>query len=94
MLFEDVKRFKDKQILPVIWMEVMSGNISEDLRATIYHTTFSLNAIQLTLRYGSLLVCLMTLTVLIYVVYYRKKRKENQKNIAEKKRNADISVSE
>lgn len=75
-------------------MEVMSGNISEDLRATIYHTTFSLNAIQLTLRYGSLLVCLMTLTVLIYVVYYRKKRKQHLKNIAEKKRNADISVSE
>jgi len=49
-----LRYFDDNQILPVIWMEITSGEISKELRAMIYHSTFSANAIQLSLRYGTL----------------------------------------
>ncbi|CAD7078472.1 unnamed protein product [Hermetia illucens] len=37
-------------ILPVMWLEVTSGEINDELRAMIYHSTFSANAIQLALK--------------------------------------------
>lgn len=66
------------QILPIIWMEVTSGEISDDLRAMIYHSTFSANAIQLSLRYGSLLACLILITILVIICYIKGKPSEEK----------------
>lgn len=53
-------------------MEVAPGELSEELRAMIYHSTFSANAIQLYLRYGTLLVSLTSLILLIATCCYRR----------------------
>lgn len=64
------------QYLPVLWMEISSGELSDELRAMIYHSTFSANAIQLSLRYGSLLISASTMAMLVAACYYN--RKNNQ----------------
>lgn len=64
------------QYLPVLWMEVTAGELSDELRATIYHSTFSLNAIELSLRYGSLLVTATTMALLVAACYYNRKISE------------------
>lgn len=51
----------------------MSGEISEELRSMIYHSTFSANAIQLSFKYGTLLVCVASLGMLVATLYYRGK---------------------
>lgn len=68
-----------------------SGSISEDLRATIYHSTFSANAIQLSLRYGTLLVCVTTLAMLVASIYYRSKTIEQQLEKPTTSKNIDES---
>lgn len=75
----DLNNFDDEQILPVMWMEVTSDEIPEEFRAMIYHSTFSANAIQLSLRYGSLLVVTITLAVLVAGYYYNAKAEEEKK---------------
>lgn len=61
--------FKPGQILPVIWMELTSSEVPEELRAMIYHSTFSANAIQLSLRYGSLFGLAISVTILVAGCY-------------------------
>lgn len=64
--------YDDNQILPVMWMEVTNDEIPEELRTILYHSTFSANALQLSLRYGSLLGCAVTLAILIATFYYKR----------------------
>lgn len=66
-------RFEADQILPVIWIEIVPGEISEDLRNMIYHSTFSANAIQLSFKYGSLLISVTTFALLALACYFRTK---------------------
>lgn len=68
--------FEIGQILPVIWMEVTSGELSEELRTMIYHSTFSANAIQLALRYGSLLAFVISLAMLLTGCYFTNRSKQ------------------
>lgn len=79
-MISDLARFDNNQILPVLWMEVMSGELSEELRAMIYHSTFSANAIQLSLRYGTLLVCVISLAMLIAACYFKNKNSNEKEN--------------
>lgn len=74
----ELQNFNDEQILPVMWMEVTSDTIPEEFRAMIYHSTFSANAIQLSLRYGSLLVVTITVAVLVAGYYYNAKTEEEK----------------
>lgn len=69
-----LEQFQDDQILPVIWLEVVPGEISEELRNMIYHSTFSANAIQLSFKYGSLFICVASLALLTITCYFRTKR--------------------
>lgn len=78
----DLQHFDDEQILPVMWMEVTSDEIPEEFRAMIYHSTFSANAIQLSLRYGSLLIATITLAVLVAGYYYNAKTEEEKEAAA------------
>ncbi|XP_053682925.1 lysosome membrane protein 2-like isoform X2 [Sabethes cyaneus] len=68
-----LEKFEDGDILPVVWLEVVPGVISEELRNMIYHSTFSANAIQLSFKYGSLLICVTTLALLTMACYCRTK---------------------
>lgn len=67
---------KEGQYLPVLWMEVASGELSDELRAMIYHSSFSANAIQLSLRYGSLLVSATFMAMLMAGCYYIRKNRQ------------------
>lgn len=69
--------FNDGQILPVIWLEVVPGHISEELRNMIYHSTFSANAIQFSFKYGSLLICVTTFALLAMTCYFRTKNADD-----------------
>lgn len=81
-------RFQQGQILPVLWMEVTSGELSAELRGMIYHTTFSANAIQSILQYGSLSVFVISLIMLITGCYY--KNKSNDENNTQR----DVQVNQ
>lgn len=62
-------------MLPVIWMEIVSGNISDELRSLIYHSTFGVNAIQLALNYGTLIASATSLSLLILICLYKRTKK-------------------
>lgn len=64
-------KFTNDMILPLIWMEVTSDEVPETLRAMIYHSTFSANAIQLSLRYGSLFGLLVSIMLLVAGCYLK-----------------------
>lgn len=64
-----LEEFQEKQILPVMWMEVTSSEVPERMRAIIYHSTFSANAIQLSLKYGSMFGLAISITILIAGCY-------------------------
>lgn len=68
--------FDREQILPVMWMEVTSEDVPEELRAMIYHSTFSANAIQLSLRYGSLFGLAVSITMLVAGCYLKNAESE------------------
>lgn len=72
-----LEQFNDDQILPTIWLEVVPGDISEELRNMIYHSTFSANAIQLSFKYGSLFICVASLALLTITCYFRTKNNLN-----------------
>uniref|UniRef100_A0A182NV29 Scavenger receptor class B n=1 Tax=Anopheles dirus TaxID=7168 RepID=A0A182NV29_9DIPT len=63
-------KFNEGQFLPVIWLEVVPGVISDDLRAMIYHTTYSANAIQMSLRVATLAFFVLSFVMLIAKCYY------------------------
>uniref|UniRef100_A0A182J7A1 Scavenger receptor class B n=1 Tax=Anopheles atroparvus TaxID=41427 RepID=A0A182J7A1_ANOAO len=62
-------KFKDGQYLPVIWLEVVPGVISDELRAMIYHSTYSANAIQMSLRVASLVFFVLSFVMLLARCY-------------------------
>lgn len=71
-----LSKFKNDLILPILWMEMTSGEVPEEFRAVIYHSTFSANAIQLGLRYGSLLGLIVSTIMLITGFYLRNNENE------------------
>ena len=94
--FLELKQFEDGQILPVIWMEVVPGEISKELRAMIYHSTFSANAIQLSLRFGTLIAFVTSLALLVGAIFYRKRtvtKSLQESEIENHNKNTEISCS-
>lgn len=82
---DELSRFQTDQILPVMWMEITSDEVPEELRAMIYHSTFSANAIQLSLRYGSLFGLAISITMLVAGCYLGNTDQED----AEKEKHAN-----
>ena len=94
--FLELKQFEDGQILPVIWMEVVPGEISKELRAMIYHSTFSANAIKLSLRFGTLIAFVTSLALLVGAIFYRKRtvtKSLQESEIENHNKNTEISCS-
>lgn len=52
-------------------MEMTSGEVPENFRTVIYQSTFSANAIQIALRYGSLFGLLLSAVMLFTGFYVR-----------------------
>lgn len=73
-----LSRFKRDQILPILWMEMTSGEVPEKIRAVIYHSTFSANAIQIALRYGSLFGLILSAVMLFTGFYVRNNESPSQ----------------
>ncbi|XP_053675470.1 lysosome membrane protein 2-like [Anopheles nili] len=65
-----LEKFAEGQYLPVIWLEVVPGVISDELREMIYHSTYSANAIQMSLRVVTLVFVVLSLVLLIAKCYY------------------------
>ncbi|XP_059614955.1 uncharacterized protein LOC132260689 [Phlebotomus argentipes] len=64
---------EEGDILPVLWLEVIPGEFSDELISLIFHSSFSANAVQIGLRYGSLLLTATFLALLIGVWWHRGK---------------------
>ncbi|XP_055687525.1 scavenger receptor class B member 1-like [Lutzomyia longipalpis] len=64
---------KEGDILPVLWLEVVPGEFSDELISLIFHSSFSANAVQIGLRYGTLLLTATFLALLIGVCWHRGK---------------------
>jgi hypothetical protein len=65
-------------VLPIIWLEVVPGELSEELRGMIYHSSFSVNAVEMYFKYGSLLACLVLLMFIGTILYCRSQISRNK----------------
>ncbi|XP_052843672.1 LOW QUALITY PROTEIN: scavenger receptor class B member 1 [Drosophila gunungcola] len=71
-------RLRNTTILPLMWIEITSGDFSEEVLHKLYLSTFGLNAIQQTLKYGTLLISVTLFSLIVAVVYYMNSRREEQ----------------
>lgn len=76
IIFPGLGPLVQDDILPVVWLEVVPGEFDESLKNLIYHSSFSANAVQLGLRWGTAFICLISLLLLIAAIYCRMKVKE------------------
>lgn len=77
-LLDQGDRLKNTTILPLMWIEITSGDFSEEVLHTLYLSTFGLNAIQQTLKYGTLLISVTSFSLIVAGVYYLNSRREQQ----------------
>ena len=63
-------------ILPLIWIEITSGDFTDEVIDTLYASTFGLNLIQYSLKYGTLLMCLVTFGLIVAGFYYLARKRE------------------
>jgi len=73
-----------------MWIEITSGDFSEDVLHTLYISTFGLNAIQQTLKYGTLLISVTSFSLIVAGVYYLNSRREEQ--LQESKSSAELEA--
>lgn len=63
-----LQRIEEGTYLPVIWLEITVGEMSEDLKKTIFHSTFSANVAHLILKYGTLLILMVTISLIALTI--------------------------
>ncbi|ALC42371.1 CG3829 [Drosophila busckii] len=85
-------RLKDRIILPLIWIEITNGDFNDDVLHTLYVSTFGLDAIQLALKYGTLLVSVISFSLIVASVYYLNNRREEQQQMEHKKSSPELEV--
>ncbi|EDV57112.1 scavenger receptor class B member 1 [Drosophila erecta] len=90
ILRNQADRLKNTTILPLIWIEITSGDFSEEVLHTLYLSTFGLNAIQQTLKYGTLLISVTSFSLIVAGVYYLNSRREEQ--LQESKTSAELEA--
>jgi len=89
-LLDQGDRLKNTTILPLMWIEITSGDFSEEVLHTLYLSTFGLNAIQQTLKYGTLLISVTSFSLIVAGVYYLNSRREEQ--LQESKTSAELEA--
>ncbi|XP_030558448.1 lysosome membrane protein 2 [Drosophila novamexicana] len=78
LLRNQAARLENATILPLIWIEITAGDFNDDVLHTLYVSTFGLDAIQLALKYGTLLVSVTTFSLIVASVYYLNSKREEQ----------------
>ncbi|KAH8233170.1 hypothetical protein KR026_005039 [Drosophila bipectinata] len=84
-------RLKNATILPLIWIEITANDFSEDVLHTLYISTFGLDALQLSLKYGTLLISVTTFSLIVAGVYYLNSRRE-ELHLQESKSSAELEA--
>lgn len=69
---------RDGTIFPLIWIEITANDFNDDVLHKLYLSTFGLDAIQLALKYGTLLVSVTTFSLIVGGVYYLNNKREEQ----------------
>ncbi|XP_037817284.1 lysosome membrane protein 2 [Lucilia sericata] len=87
---DKLKRLDHGMILPLIWIEITSGDFTDEVIDTLYASTFGLNLIQYTLKYGTLLMCLVTFALIVAGFYYLARKREEYLMQNEKFLNAEL----
>ncbi|KAH8376094.1 lysosome membrane protein 2 [Drosophila serrata] len=83
-------RLVNATILPLIWIEITAGDFGEDVLHTLFMTTYGLDAIQLALKYGTLLISVTSFSLIIAGVYFLNSRREEQ--LQESKSSAELEA--
>ncbi|XP_037954964.1 lysosome membrane protein 2 [Teleopsis dalmanni] len=78
LIKRQIERFEDFTILPLIWIEITPSDYTEEIISKLYISTVGINAIQLTLKYGTLLVCIVSFSLIIAASYSLNKKRLNQ----------------
>ncbi|KAH8261290.1 hypothetical protein KR044_006754 [Drosophila immigrans] len=78
LLLNQANRIQNATILPLIWIEITANDFNDDVLHTLYISTFGLDAIQLALKYGTLLVSVTTFSLIVASVYYLNSKREEQ----------------
>ncbi|XP_011194482.1 lysosome membrane protein 2 isoform X1 [Zeugodacus cucurbitae] len=65
ILRRKVDRLEEGTILPLIWIEITSGDFTDEIIDTLYISTFGLNAIQYALKYGTLFACIISFALIV-----------------------------
>ncbi|TDG46420.1 hypothetical protein AWZ03_007194 [Drosophila navojoa] len=85
-------RMQNATILPLIWIEITAGDFNEDVLHTLYVSTFGLDAIQLALKYGTLLVSVTSFSLIVASVYYLNSKREEQQQLEKSKSSAELEA--
>ncbi|XP_017462313.1 PREDICTED: lysosome membrane protein 2, partial [Rhagoletis zephyria] len=65
ILKNKIDRIKVSTILPLIWIEITSGDFTDEIIENLYISTFGLNAIQYALKYGTLFACIISFALIV-----------------------------
>ncbi|XP_054738335.1 lysosome membrane protein 2 [Anastrepha obliqua] len=82
ILRNKMDRIKEGTILPLIWIEITSGDFTDEIIDNLYISTFGLNAIQYALKYGTLFACIISFALIVGGFY----------NLTQKRRQHSVSV--
>lgn len=92
LISDKIRRLDDNIILPLIWIEITSGDFTDEVIDTLYASTFGLNLIQYVLKYGTLLMSFVTFGIIVYGFYYLAKRREKHLMKNEKILNGELKA--
>lgn len=68
MFAAPLRKLDDGVFLPILWIEITVGEMSDDIKSTIFHSTFSANVANLILKYGTLLIMMVTITLIAVTI--------------------------
>ncbi|EDW31579.1 GL11204 [Drosophila persimilis] len=83
-------RLENGTILPLMWIEITSGDFSEEILHMLYVSTFYLDAIQQSLKYGTLLISVTSFSLIVAGVYYLNSKREE--HLQESKSSAELEA--
>ncbi|KAH8415908.1 hypothetical protein KR222_003525, partial [Zaprionus bogoriensis] len=78
LLAEKTRYLRDRTIFPLIWIEITANDFNDEVLNKLLFSTSGLDAIQLALKYGTLLVSVTTFSLIVAGVYYLNSKREEQ----------------
>lgn len=90
IISDKIQRLDDGTILPLIWIEITSGDFTPEILDTLYASTFGLNLIEYSLKYGTLLMSILSFGLIVAGFYYLAKRRERYEMKNEKILSAEL----